>query len=66
MVILINRVSKLLFMEVKMMAKFLLENMILDRLPIALSGISFTDFNFTGEVYPKLNISLKRNELSLP
>jgi hypothetical protein len=53
-------------MEVKMMAKFFLENMILDRLPMALSGISFTDFNFTGEVYPKLNISLKRSELSLP
>jgi hypothetical protein len=66
MVILINRVLKLLFMEVKMMAKFFLENMILDRLPMSLSGISFTDFNFTGEVYPKLNISLKRNELSLP
>ena len=54
------------FMEVKMMAKFFLENAILGRLPIALSGISFTDFNLKGEVYPKLNISLKRSELSLP
>lgn len=33
-----------------MMAKFFLENAILGRLPIALSGISFTDFNFKGEV----------------
>lgn len=49
-----------------MMAKFFLENSILDRLPMALSGITHTDFNFTGEVYPKLNISLKRSELSLP
>jgi hypothetical protein len=65
MVILIDRVFKLLFIEVKMMAKFFLENMILDRLPMSLSGISFTEFNFTGEVYPKLNISLKRSELSL-
>jgi len=48
------------------MAKSFLENMILDRLPMALYGILFTNFNFTGEVYPKLNISLKRSELSLP
>lgn len=48
------------------MTKFFLENTILDRLPLSLSGISFADFNFTGEVYPKLNISLKRSELSLP
>lgn len=48
------------------MAKFFLENTILDRLPLSLSGISFADFNFAGEVYPKLNISLKRSELSLP
>ena len=49
-----------------MMAKLFLENAILDRLPMGLSGITFTVFNFTGEVYPKLNISLKRSELSLP
>lgn len=48
------------------MAKFFLENTILDRLPMALSGITNVDFNFTGVVYPKLNISLKRSELSLP
>ena len=48
------------------MAKFFLQNITLDRLPMALSGISFADFNFTGEVYPKLNMSLKRSELSLP
>jgi hypothetical protein len=48
------------------MAKFFLENTILDRLPMALAGISFTSFQFTGEVYPKLNISLKRSELFLP
>lgn len=48
------------------MAKFFLENTILDRLPMSLSGISFTNFNFTGKVYPKLNITLKRSELSLP
>ncbi|MCB2361767.1 hypothetical protein [Clostridium estertheticum] len=47
------------------MAKFFLENTILDRLPMSLSGISFADFNFTGEIYPKLNILLKRRELSL-
>ncbi|MBZ9633869.1 hypothetical protein [Clostridium sp. FP1] len=49
-----------------MMAKFFLENTILDRLPMALSVITHTDFNFTGEVRSKLNISLKRSELSLP
>ncbi|MBU3114142.1 hypothetical protein [Clostridium lacusfryxellense] len=48
------------------MAKFFLENTILDRLPMSLSGISFADIIFMGEVYPKLNISLKRSELSLP
>ena len=48
------------------MAKFFLENSILDRLPLSLSGITHTDFNVTGEVYPKLNMSLKRSELSLP
>ena len=48
------------------MAVFFLENTILDRLPMELSGISFANFNFTGEVYPKLNISLKRSKLSLP
>ena len=54
------------YMEVKTMAKFFLENTILDRLPLSLSGITHTDFNVTGEVYPKLNMSLKRSELSLP
>lgn len=49
-----------------MMTKFFLENTILDRLPMALSGVSYANFNFTGEVYLKLNISLKRSELSLP
>jgi hypothetical protein len=53
-------------MEVKMMAKFFLENTILDRLPMALSGITHVDFKVMGEVCPKLNISLKRSELSLP
>jgi len=48
------------------MTKFFLENTTLDRMPMSLSGISYNDFDFTGEVYPKLNISLKRNELSLP
>ena len=48
------------------MTKFFLENAILDRLPMSLSGISYNDFNFTGEVYPKLNTLLKRSELSLP
>ena len=48
------------------MAKFFLENTILDRLPLSLSGITHTDFGVTGEVCPKLNISLKRSELSLP
>lgn len=52
--------------EVKTMAKFFLENTILDRLPLSLSGIAHANFNFTGEVYLKLNISLKRSELSLP
>lgn len=49
-----------------MMAKLFLENTILDRLPITLSGITHTDFEVIGEICPKLNISLKRNELSLP
>jgi hypothetical protein len=48
------------------MAKFFLENSILDRLPMALSGITHVSFKLTGEVYPKLNTSLKRSELSLP
>ena len=48
------------------MTKFFLANTILDRLPMELSGITYADFNFTVEVYPKLNISLKRSELSLP
>ncbi len=48
------------------MAKIFLGNTILDRLPMALSGITHVISNFTGEVYPKLNIVLKRSELSLP
>ena len=48
------------------MAKFFLVNTILNRLPMALSGITHVIFNFAGEVYPKLNIKLKRSELSLP
>lgn len=48
------------------MAKFFLVNTILDRLPMSLSGITHAIFNFTGEVCPKLNIALKRSELSLP
>ena len=48
------------------MTKFFLVNTILDRMPLSLSGITHNDFNFTGEVYPKLNITLKRSELSLP
>lgn len=48
------------------MAKFFLEYTILDRLPMALSGITHVNFNFTAQVYPKLNMSLKRSELSLP
>lgn len=48
------------------MAKFFLENTILDRLLVSLSGIKFADFNCTGEIYPKLNICLKRRELYLP
>lgn len=49
-----------------MMAKFFLENTTLDRLPMAVSGVSYALFNSAGEVCPKLNISLKRSELSLP
>lgn len=48
------------------MAKFFLVNTILDRLPMAFFVITHVDFNFTGEVYPKLNIMLKRSKLSLP
>lgn len=48
------------------MAKFFLENTILDRLPMSLSGITHNDFKALGEVCPKLNISLKSSELSLP
>ncbi|MGH4120501.1 hypothetical protein [Clostridium sp.] len=48
------------------MAMFFLENTILDRLPMSLAGISFTGFHFTGEVYLKLNMLLKRSELFLP
>ena len=48
------------------MTKFFLGNTILDRMPLSLSGITHNDLKVTGEVYPKLNISLKRSELSLP
>lgn len=48
------------------MANFDLVNTILDRLPMALSGITHVNFDFTGEVYPKLNSLLKRSKLSLP
>jgi len=48
------------------MTKFFLENIILDRLPLSLFGITHNDFKVTGEVYPKLNTILKRSELSLP
>lgn len=44
-----------------MMTKFFLENTNLDRLPMALSGICYAIFKVTGEVCPKLNISLKRS-----
>lgn len=53
-------------MEVKTVTKFFLANRTLDRLPMALSGISYVQSRFTGEVYPKLNIVLNRSELSLP
>jgi len=46
--------------EAKTMTKFFLENAILDRMPISLSGIVYNDFNFTGEVYPKLNVTKKK------
>ncbi|ADL52243.1 hypothetical protein [Clostridium cellulovorans] len=48
------------------MAKVFLVNTILDRLPVALFGITHVNATFTGEVCPKLNIALKRSKLSLP
>jgi len=50
----------------KTMAKVFLVNTILDRLPVALFGITHVNATFTGEVCPKLNIALKRSKLSLP
>ncbi|WP_175400866.1 MULTISPECIES: hypothetical protein [Clostridium] len=47
------------------MVKLFLVNIVLDRLPMELSGISYATSNFTGEVCLKLNIELKRSELSL-
>ncbi|MCR1899703.1 hypothetical protein NSA47_12020 [Irregularibacter muris] len=45
------------------MVKEQLVNRILDRLPMALSGITHVNNQFTGEVCPKLNIMLtKANE----
>ena len=40
------------------MQSFVLENTILDRLPMALSGITHIQCEITGEVCPKLNIFL--------
>lgn len=48
------------------MMNFFLAGTILDRLPMSLFGITYAIFNFMGEVCPKLNIMLKRSELSLP
>ncbi|WP_252222075.1 MULTISPECIES: hypothetical protein [unclassified Clostridium] len=48
------------------MTNFFLVNTILNRLPMSIFGISYIVFNFTGVVYLKLNIVLKRSELSLP
>ncbi|GFP75666.1 hypothetical protein [Clostridium fungisolvens] len=48
------------------MVYFFLENTILDRLPLSLSGITNADFGLKGQVCPKLNIVLKRNAVSLP
>lgn len=45
--------------EVKIMQSFVLENTISDRLPMALSGITHTQYLIMGEVCPKLNNFLK-------
>lgn len=44
------------------MSHFVLENTILDRLPMALSGITHVSVRFSGGVCPKLNNFLKRSE----
>ncbi len=41
------------------MKYFFLENAILDRLPMSLSGITHVNFGSKGQVCPKLNIILK-------
>lgn len=48
------------------MVYFFLENNILDRLPLSLSGITNADFGLRGQVCPKLNIDFKKNAVSLP
>ena len=48
------------------MTKFFLVNTILNKLPISLFGITYRVDPFTGRVYPKFDIILKRSELSLP
>ncbi len=48
------------------MTKVFLVNTILDRLPMSLFGITYVIASFTGGVYAKLNIELKRNKLFLP
>jgi hypothetical protein len=53
-------------LEVKDMVYFFLKNNILNRLPLSLSGITNADFGLKGQVYPKLNIMLKRKAVSLP
>lgn len=48
------------------MTRVFLVNIILDRLPMSIFGITYVNLNFTGQVYAKLNIVLNRNELALP
>lgn len=48
------------------MANIFLVNINMNRLPMLLSGITYAFFGFTGGVYSKLNIKLKRSKLSLP
>ncbi|GFZ33753.1 hypothetical protein CSC2_42790 [Clostridium zeae] len=48
------------------MVYFFLDNSILDRLPLSLSGITNADFRLKGQVCPKLNIVLKSSAVSLP
>lgn len=48
------------------MTKSFLVSTILGRLPMSLFGITYAIYSFTVEVCPKLNIILKRSELSLP